>query len=62
MKKTNTSQPTIGIIGLGIMGGIMAQTLIQNQYQVVGFDIDQTACKRLKKLGGKALKSVSEVV
>jgi 3-hydroxyisobutyrate dehydrogenase-like beta-hydroxyacid dehydrogenase len=62
MKKTNTSQPTIGIIGLGIMGGIMAQTLIQNQYQVVGFDIDQTTCKRLKKLGGKALKSVSEVV
>jgi 3-hydroxyisobutyrate dehydrogenase-like beta-hydroxyacid dehydrogenase len=44
------------------MGGIMAQTLIQNQYQVVGFDIDQTTCKRLKKLGGKALKSVSEVV
>jgi 3-hydroxyisobutyrate dehydrogenase-like beta-hydroxyacid dehydrogenase len=62
MKKTNTSQPTIGIIGLGIMGGIMAQTLIQNQYQVAGFDIDQTACKKLKKLGGKALKSVSEVV
>jgi 3-hydroxyisobutyrate dehydrogenase-like beta-hydroxyacid dehydrogenase len=62
MKKNNTSLPTIGIIGLGIMGGIMAQTLIQNQYQVVGFDIDQAACKKLKKFGGKALKSVSEIV
>jgi hypothetical protein len=61
MKNTPTPLPVIGIIGLGIMGGIMAETLLLNQYSVIGYDIEKTACQRLKQAGGKVCKSVSEV-
>jgi 3-hydroxyisobutyrate dehydrogenase-like beta-hydroxyacid dehydrogenase len=62
MKKIEKAPKKIGIIGLGIMGGIMAETLILRGFDVVGFDISTAACKRLAKAGGIAKKSVSEVV
>lgn len=62
MKKAEKKNPSIGIIGLGIMGGIMAETLLMNHFVVSGFDIEASACKRLKKAGGVALKSVREVI
>jgi 3-hydroxyisobutyrate dehydrogenase-like beta-hydroxyacid dehydrogenase len=62
MKKTKKSAQTIGIIGLGIMGGIMAETLIKSGFDVVGYDIESSACRRLQKAGGVALQSVNEVV
>jgi L-threonate 2-dehydrogenase len=65
MKKNETGLnaplPTVGIVGLGIMGGIMAETLLLNQYRVVGFDIEKSACARLKKAGGQVAKSVTQV-
>jgi 3-hydroxyisobutyrate dehydrogenase-like beta-hydroxyacid dehydrogenase len=57
----NSPLPVVGIVGLGIMGGIMAETLLLNQYQIVGFDIEKSACARLKKAGGQVAKSVAEV-
>ncbi len=57
----NAQLPTVGIVGLGIMGGIMAETLLLNQYRVVGFDIEKSACARLKKAGGQVAKSVTQV-
>ena len=57
----NNQLPVVGIVGLGIMGGIMAETLLLNQYRVIGFDIDQKACQRLKKAGGQICPSVKEV-
>jgi 3-hydroxyisobutyrate dehydrogenase-like beta-hydroxyacid dehydrogenase len=62
MKKTKASTQTIGIIGLGIMGGIMAETLLMNEFSVCGFDIAPDAIKRLKKAKGQPLKSVKEVI
>jgi len=62
MKKTKTSPQTIGIIGLGIMGGIMAETLLMNNFTVCGYDIVPDAMKRLKKAKGQPLKSVREVI
>jgi len=59
MKNSTTS---IGVIGLGIMGGIMAETLLHHKYKVCGFDVAASAMKRLKKAGGRALQSVQEVV
>lgn len=53
--------PVVGIVGLGIMGGIMAETLLLNKYPIIGFDIEKSACLRLKKAGGKVCKSVTEV-
>ena len=31
---------TVGIIGLGIMGGAIARNLIERGWRVIGFDID----------------------
>jgi 3-hydroxyisobutyrate dehydrogenase-like beta-hydroxyacid dehydrogenase len=61
-KQTASPKPRIGMIGLGIMGGIMAETLSQHGYAVCGFDIDAKAKARLKKAGGSALASVGDVV
>ena len=54
-------QPVVGIIGLGIMGGIMAETLIQHGFQVVGHDISKSALERLKRAGGRVAKSNAQV-
>ena len=31
---SNIDRPSVGIIGLGIMGGLMAKTLIENGFKV----------------------------
>ena len=58
--QTQTTQ-TIGIIGLGIMGGMMAETLRRHGYAVTGFDVAPAAKKRLAKCGGKPLASAAAV-
>lgn len=55
------SSPVIGMIGLGIMGGAMAEALIKSGYSVTGYDVSAPARQRLKASGGKALKSATAV-
>jgi len=50
-------KPTIGVIGLGIMGSAMAEALLENGYDVAGYDVRPDARQRLKKAGGRALAS-----
>jgi putative dehydrogenase len=52
---------TIGMIGLGIMGGTMAEALCAAGYKVVGYDPAAAARKRLQKAGGRALASATAV-
>ncbi len=54
-------KPHIGIIGLGIMGGAMAESLIAAGYHVCGYDIRPVARRRLKKVGGRAISSSAAV-
>jgi 3-hydroxyisobutyrate dehydrogenase/glyoxylate/succinic semialdehyde reductase len=42
---------TVGIIGLGIMGGAIARNLLDRGWQVVGFDIDPTRRTELAQAG-----------
>lgn len=60
MNKNNNLQ-TIGVIGLGIMGGAMAEALCAAGYKVVGYDPSAAARTRLKKAGGSALASATAV-
>jgi len=41
----------IGIIGLGLVGTAIAESLLRQQFDVVGFDIDSARCEHLKELG-----------
>ena len=50
-------KPRVGIIGLGIMGGIMGETLLSQGYDVVGYDIVPACRSRLKRAGGRVASS-----
>jgi len=52
---------SVGIIGLGTMGGAMAANLIDGGYQVTGFDVDEAACEKLVSLGGNVAASANNV-
>ena len=54
-------KPTIGVVGLGIMGGAMAEALLAGGYQVVGYDVLPAARDRLKKASGRPLASSTAV-
>ncbi|PUE63029.1 hypothetical protein B9Z45_01370 [Limnohabitans sp. 2KL-17] len=59
--KTKPALPRVGILGLGIMGGTMAEALLKQGYTVCGFDIDTKAKARLKRAGGLSLSSAADV-
>lgn len=52
---------TVGVIGLGIMGGAMAEALIAAGLRVVGTDPQAPARRRLKKAGGHSVSSCAAV-
>ena len=42
---------TVGIVGLGIMGGAFAKNLAAAGWRVIGYDVDAKRCKALARLG-----------
>jgi 3-hydroxyisobutyrate dehydrogenase-like beta-hydroxyacid dehydrogenase len=44
---------TVGVIGLGIMGGSFARNLLAKGWRVIGFDIDAAKTKELAKAGAE---------
>lgn len=46
------SRPTIGIVGLGLMGRSVSQRLLDADYTVWGFDLDGEARDRFARAGG----------
>lgn len=48
----------VGIIGLGIMGGAMARSLVERGWEVSGFDLDQ---KRLAELAAIGVRPMADV-
>ena len=54
-------KPAIGVIGLGIMGGAMAEALLAAGYKVAGYDVLALPRERLKKAGGRPLRSSTAV-
>jgi 3-hydroxyisobutyrate dehydrogenase-like beta-hydroxyacid dehydrogenase len=51
----------VGLIGLGTMGGIMARTLVEAGHEVCGHDPSSACRARLRRCGGRALASNTEV-
>ena len=52
---------TVGIVGLGIMGGAIARNLIERGWHVVGFDTDPAKCAELAEAGVAIVESVAHV-
>jgi 3-hydroxyisobutyrate dehydrogenase-like beta-hydroxyacid dehydrogenase len=50
----------VAIIGLGLMGAVYAQRLIDAKIPVIGFDIDPARRARLDEIGGRSASSIAE--
>ena len=55
------SSKTVGIIGLGIMGGSFARNLVKAGWRVVGFDVDAGKRKELAKAGVEIVGNAAAV-
>lgn len=56
------AQPkAIGFVGVGVMGGPMAQRLLERGYRLIEHDVDPAALKRLTRLGARGARSPREV-
>lgn len=52
---------TVGVIGLGLMGGALAERLLGGGLRVVGFDLRPECRERLAGLGGEPAGSAADV-
>jgi L-threonate 2-dehydrogenase len=52
---------TVGVIGLGIMGGAMAVNLVKAGHSVVGYDVDPKAIAAAKTAGVSIVASAADV-
>lgn len=51
----------IGLVGLGLMGGALAERFLGGGFPVIGFDLRDECRDRLAKSGGTVLRSVRDV-
>ena len=51
----------VGIVGLGLMGSVLARRLVAASFDVVGYDIDAAKTEALVALGGRAAASIGDV-
>jgi len=51
----------VGLIGIGLMGTVLAHRLLDAGYRVIGFDIAAPRREELKRVGGEPVESVAEM-
>jgi 3-hydroxyisobutyrate dehydrogenase-like beta-hydroxyacid dehydrogenase len=51
----------IAVIGLGLMGEVMARRLLDAGFPVTGFDIDPARRARLAEIGGRPVNSIADL-
>jgi 3-hydroxyisobutyrate dehydrogenase-like beta-hydroxyacid dehydrogenase len=51
----------IGLIGIGLVGTSLAESLLRAEYEVIGFDIDAERAAEFEKLGGQSASCPAEV-
>jgi 3-hydroxyisobutyrate dehydrogenase-like beta-hydroxyacid dehydrogenase len=61
MAAAKKKKGTVGVIGLGIMGGSFAKNLAANGWRVIGFDISAAARRAAQRSGVEIAKSAADV-
>jgi 3-hydroxyisobutyrate dehydrogenase-like beta-hydroxyacid dehydrogenase len=61
MAKAKGSKGTVGIVGLGIMGGAFAKNLVKSGWRVVGYDLSAPARRRAQAAGVEIVKNAADV-
>jgi len=59
---SSSKKDTVGIIGLGIMGGAFARNLVKAGWRVTGYDVDQARCLELSEEGIEIALNVGSLV
>jgi L-threonate 2-dehydrogenase len=59
--KAESPKPTIGLIGLGIMGSAMAANIVRAGYKVIGYDVEAARVRDHVRAGGIAGRSGTDV-
>jgi len=54
MKSAVASNSSVGLVGLGLMGGVYARRLVAAGFSVVGYDVDAEKNARLAEIGARA--------
>src|SRR5690349_12945937 len=60
-KASKRSKGTVGVIGLGIMGGSYARNLMAGGWRVVGFDVSAARRRELARAGAEIADSAAAV-
>jgi len=60
-KRNKKSKGTVGVIGLGIMGGAFARNLAAAGWRVVGFDVSAARCREAQRAGVDIAKSAADL-
>jgi L-threonate 2-dehydrogenase len=61
MKGAAAVNPTVGVVGLGIMGSAMASNMLKAGFRVIGFDIVPASRAAFAKEGGIVARSPADV-
>ncbi len=56
-----TPPKTVGLVGIGLVGTALAENLLSNGFEVIGFARREAVRIELERLGGRAAPSLSEV-
>jgi 3-hydroxyisobutyrate dehydrogenase-like beta-hydroxyacid dehydrogenase len=59
MAERQSDQAPVAIVGLGLMGEVYAQRLLDAKIPVTGYDIDAARRSRLALIGGKPVESIA---
>lgn len=54
--------PTVGLIGIGLVGAALAERMLDAGHAVVGHDVDPTRCALLRSMGGTPVDTSSAVI
>jgi 2-hydroxy-3-oxopropionate reductase len=57
----NPEKEAIGVIGIGLVGTVLAEQLRAYGHPVIGYDVEPAQCDRLRDLGGRVAGSPREV-
>jgi 3-hydroxyisobutyrate dehydrogenase-like beta-hydroxyacid dehydrogenase len=61
MASKKKTKGTVGIIGLGIMGGAFARNLVAAGWRVIGFDLSPARCREAKRNGAEIAEGATGV-
>ena len=62
MPANSPDSPSLGLIGIGLLGSVLAERLVAGGFAVRGFDLDPTRLDAFRRIGGHAVAGSQAVL